>query len=78
MSENKKNKKKNNKPGLANYAKYSGMAFEMIAIILISVWGGNKLDAIFNDGKALYVIILSIVGVGAALYFALKDFIRPK
>lgn len=78
MSENQKNKKKNSKSGLANFAKYSGIAFEMIAIILLSVWGGNKLDAKFNNGNDLYMIILSILGVGAALYFALKDFIRFK
>lgn len=78
MSENQKKQRKNRKAGLENFAKYSGIAFEMIAIILLSVWGGNKLDTLFNDGEALYVIILSLFGVGAAIYFAVKDFIRFK
>jgi F0F1-type ATP synthase assembly protein I len=52
------------------------MAFEMIAIILVAVWGGLKLDEKFNGGRPLFVVILSILGVFVALYTALRDFIN--
>jgi len=47
----------------------------MIAIILVAVWGGLKLDEKFNQGNPLFIIIFSILGVFVALYVALKDFI---
>jgi len=66
-------------PGdLHNWAKYSGMAFQMFAIILITVWGGNKLDELADNKTPVFTIILSLLGVFAAIYTVLKDFIRKK
>ncbi len=36
----KKNPKNLPNKGLKDFARYSGMAFQMIAIILITTWGG--------------------------------------
>ena len=74
--EQKNREKKNKYNGLQNYAKYSGMAFQMIAIILITVWAGIKLDKLFLLETPVFTIILSLLGVGAAIYTAIKDFIR--
>jgi uncharacterized membrane protein len=79
MQENQQNKKtppKNEGSGLEKYAKYSGIAFQMIAIILFFVWGGKKLDQKYNDGEQLFIIIFAILGVFIGLYIALKDFIQ--
>jgi len=66
------------KKSFDNYARYSGLAFEMIAIILVGVFGGIKLDEIF-DCKPLLTALLSFVSVILAIYFAIKDFLRtPK
>ena len=59
-----------------NFARYSGMAFQMIAIILITSWGGMKLDKITGTNKPVFTIILSLLGVFAAIYTAVKDFIK--
>lgn len=59
-----------------NFVRYSGMAFQMIAIILITAWGGVKLDKITGTGKPVFTIILSLLGVFAAIYTAVKDFIK--
>ncbi len=75
---NQKNQKKSNDPGSGKYLRYTGIAFEMIAVILVAVWGGLKLDEKYNGGKPLFIIILSILGIFVALYTALKDFIRFK
>jgi len=48
----------------------------MIVIILVTVWGGNKLDKLFGLGTPVFTIILSLLGVFAAIYTAVKDFIK--
>jgi F0F1-type ATP synthase assembly protein I len=74
---NRKNKKKNNEgSGLGDYAKYTGMATQMIVIILVTTWGGIKLDDLLGFEKPLFTIILSLLGVFAAIYTAVKDFIK--
>jgi len=52
------------------------MAFQMLAIILIFYWAGQKLDKHSGSDFPLYTIILSLLGVFGALYISLKDFIK--
>ena len=58
------NEQKNN---LNNYAKFSGVAFEMLGIIFLGVWGGIKLDARLGT-KPLFIIVLSLGAVAMAMY----------
>ncbi|MBR5957709.1 MAG: AtpZ/AtpI family protein [Salinivirgaceae bacterium] len=60
-------KNNNQKNNLNNYAKFSGIAFEMLGIIVLGVWGGLKLDARLGT-KALFTIVLSLGAVAAAMY----------
>jgi F0F1-type ATP synthase assembly protein I len=62
--------------GLNDFARYSGMAFQMIAVILLTTWGGIELDKITKTETPVFTIILSLLGVFAAIYTAVKDFIR--
>ena len=52
---------------LNNYAKYSGVAFEMLGIIVLGVWGGLKLDERLGT-KPLLTVVLSLGGVALAIY----------
>lgn len=72
----KKSPKKSPNKGLNDFAKYSGMAFQMFAIILITTWGGIKLDKITGNETPVFTIILSLLGVFAAIYTVIKDFLR--
>ena len=54
------------------------MGFQMLIIILIFAWAGNKLDERSGNEKPVYTAILSLLGVFVGLYTALKDFIKPK
>jgi ATP synthase protein I len=73
----RKNPEKNQESeGLSNFAKYSGLGIQMIVIILITVWGGIKLDKLFALHTPVFTIILSLIGVFAAIYTAIKDFIK--
>ena len=69
----KKNKDKNT---LKSYAKYSGIAFQMGAIIFLGTWGGYKLDNYFNFENHILTLILSMVSVFLAIYTVIKDFIK--
>lgn len=76
QSQKKKSPKKLPNKGVENFARYSGIAFQMIGIILITTWGGTKLDKITGFEKPVFTIILSLLGVFAAIYVAIKDFIK--
>ncbi len=78
MSEkNLKNQEKTAK-SLSNYAKYSSLAFQMIAIILIGVFGGIKLDRWLEFRFPVFTVVLSLLATGFAVYYGIKDFLRMK
>ncbi len=70
--------KRNNNNNINGYAKYSGMVFQMLGIIVLGVFGGKKLDSYFEYNFPVFTVVLSLLSVFAALYVVLKDFIKPK
>ncbi len=54
------------------------MALQMGVVIGLAAWGGKKLDAHYQNSKPIFTIVLSLIGIAAALYLVLKDFIKPK
>lgn len=79
MSEQKnQNSETKNKKAPNDFAKYSAIGFQMIAIIVIGILGGMKLDKwITSIEFPLFTMLLSISSVIFATYFAIKDFIKP-
>ena len=67
-----------NKPKkqLNDYAKYSSIAFQMIAIILLGVLGGYKLDQWLTNGKHYFVVVFSILSVVLSIYYVTKDLLN--
>ena len=57
-----------------DWIKYSGLGFQMIATILIFVFGGIYADEYFGTDPTL-TIVGSLLGVAAGLYVALRDFL---
>jgi len=76
MQSNTPNPNKNKQSGLESYGHYSGLAFQMIAIILAFVWAGKKIDEIYFQGRTIFIIVLSLIGVIIAMYVILKDFLK--
>lgn len=72
----KRDLKKLRNKGLNDFAKYSGIAFQMFGIILLTTWGGIKLDKLSGNETPVFTIILSLLGVFAAIYTVIKDFIK--
>jgi len=78
-----KNKPQNKPSGSPNdnlkaIAKYSGIAFQMGAITFLGAWGGTKLDVYFGFEKNILTGVLTILAVFAAVYLAVKDFMKMK
>lgn len=70
MKKRKNNEQKKNH--LYFIAKYSGLAFEMLGIIVLGVWGGIKLDEYLHSEFPLWTLILSLLAVFISLYFVIK------
>jgi hypothetical protein len=67
-------KKKNNNP-LNSYARFSGIAIQMIVIIAIGTFGGIKLDAYFQNKNDVFTIILSLVSVLLSIAYVIRNII---
>jgi ATP synthase protein I len=57
-----------------DFARYSGLAFEMLGIIALGTWGGYKLDLWLNT-KPVFVATCSLLSVFISLFVVLKDII---
>lgn len=69
---------KKKKPSLTDYGKYSSLVFQMAATVAIGVFGGIKTDEWLGMHIPVFTVLLSFIGVIAAVYFAVKDLVRKK
>ncbi|MDZ7743545.1 MAG: AtpZ/AtpI family protein [Bacteroidota bacterium] len=74
----KKKKEEQGKELLENYARYTSIAFQMIVIILIGVFGGIKLDEWVGWSFPVFTVILSILSVILSIYYVTRDLIKWK
>lgn len=72
-SQDNQNQKKNNP--LNTYARFSGIGFQMIAIIGLGVYLGIKLDEKYPNKYKLFTIIISLLSISIALYSVIKQVI---
>ncbi len=72
-------KKKENKvsEGLAAYSRYSTIAIQMVVIILITSLGGLKLDKRLGTDP-WFTVILSLLGVAAAMWLVIKEVLKKR
>ena len=61
-----------------SYMKYSGMAFQMIAIIFAITYIGKRLNDYLELDPPYVTALFALIAVLAALYLTLKDLINPK
>jgi hypothetical protein len=78
MSKRTDNPKLPKKP-YNDYLKYSGMAFQMLAIIGLGVFAGVKVDAWLGMKKVpVFTLVLTLLSVFAAIYLMVKDQLKKK
>ncbi len=58
------------------YGKYSGMATQMIVIILLFVYGGYRLDKYLQWKYPVFIISFSFLGVIVAIYLVVRDLLK--
>jgi len=73
-----KEPKKNSSRSLNALARYSGMAFQMAATIIIFLFLGKWLDAKFPMKFPLFTTVLTILGVFIGMYFVIRDILKQK
>ena len=61
----------NDRNPLNAYAKYSGLGFQMIAIIGVFTYAGYKIDAAANHQVKWVTAVLSLTGVFISLYIVI-------
>ncbi|HBL74892.1 MAG: hypothetical protein A2W90_07025 [Bacteroidetes bacterium GWF2_42_66] len=67
----KTNQQKKTDTGMNSLLRYSGLGFEMLAIIGMFIFLGIKIDGWLNLNH-VFTIILSMLSVFAALFYALR------
>lgn len=63
-----------NKPkkrNLNNYSRFSSIAFQMIAILLLGAFGGIKLDE-WVGTSPLFTVVLLLVALAGAMYIVIR------
>ena len=66
------NQNRNSNP-LKQYARYTGIAFQMMAIMAFSAWLGYKLDERLNFQFPLFTLVFVITALGLLLYKIVKS-----
>lgn len=56
-----------------SYLKYSGLAFQMAGIIMISIFAGKWLDGQMQNEKPYMTMLLMLLFFGAFMYKLTKD-----
>lgn len=56
-----------------DYARYSGLAFQMAGLIFLGYWLGTKLDQFFELKIPAFTISLILIFIFAALYSLIKS-----
>ena len=61
---------------LRDYARYSNLAFKLIAVILAAFFIGWQIDKWVNIGFPLFTLLLSTGGLTITIYLLIKDLLK--
>ncbi len=77
MDKQNRSKPKHQRPQSQNqiseYVKYSGLAFQMAALILLGYWVGGKIDAWLGLRIPVFTIILIVTFIVLSIYSLIKS-----
>jgi len=62
---------------LNNYARFTGIGFQMLATIGLGVFAGIKLDEHYPNQHQLFTIICSLASICIAIYSVIKQVNKP-
>ncbi len=70
--------KKEKENPLKFYAKYSSLALQMIAIVVIGAFGGKALDNWLSLGFPVFTFVLTILAVVGSVIYAMRGLFNNK
>jgi len=73
-----KEPKESSKRSLNALARYSGMAFQIAASIIICLFLGKWLDTKFPMKFPLFTTVLTLLGVFLGVYLVVRDLLKQK
>ena len=73
MANNEQKDNDNTGKPVNNYIKYSGIAFQMFAIIGVTTFAGYKIDKHAQHSTPWVTAMLSLIGVFISLYLVIKS-----
>lgn len=60
------------------YAKYSSLALQMIAIVLVGAFGGRELDKLLQLGFPVFTVVLTVLAVIGSMIYAMRGLFKNK
>ena len=76
MEPENENQKETNRKSANVFMRYSGMAFQMIAVLLVAAYSGQWLDDRYNNTQPWFTLVLLLIGVTASMYLIIKTVTR--
>jgi|JI81BgreenRNA_FD_contig_123_6815_length_5079_multi_5_in_0_out_2_3 F0F1-type ATP synthase assembly protein I len=63
---------------IQDYIRYSGLAFQLIALLLVGMWLGGLADEALALETPWFTLLGVLLGLGAGLYQLLRDLLQAK
>jgi hypothetical protein len=73
MEEQKNGRSDKNAKVPSSFLKFSGIAMQMLATILIFTYGGYRLDEYQQNSVPVWTLFLSLGSIGASLYLLIRS-----
>ncbi len=61
-------------PKINTLLKYSGLGFQLVAVVLLGIWIGSKLDLYFEFEKPILTALLTLFFIVGFIVKLIKDF----
>lgn len=65
-----------NKNYMNEYAKYSGLIFQMIAMVALGFWGGTKIDQMLHLKESVFMITLTVCTSFIAIFYMFRTLMK--
>ncbi|PAW95503.1 hypothetical protein CKK33_19145 [Mucilaginibacter sp. MD40] len=72
MAQNEQKENTSGKTEVNAYAKYTGVAFQMIVVIGVFAFAGYKIDETAGHATKWVTAVLSLIGVFVSLYLVIR------
>lgn len=70
------NKPPSKKKLFEQYARYSGLAFQLVAVTLLGVFIGQKLDKRFSPDQPIFTLIISLIFIVIAIVLIIRQIMK--